>query len=177
MATVPIVTEVTLAQLEALVAANGLNDGLQYRILDTNIDWLLVADSNSTLKSAIGVINITNTIVLPAYIIAPIALIVCGNITTDISGTAFEVVVPANFIPTLAYIKPHHSALADVTFTDSDQDEIYSGLGLPNYEGCVRALYLNADQYVTDSNVYVKAVGNVAAGFELIVKCEFSPFI
>ena len=45
MATVPIVTEVTKAQLDALVAADGLNEGLQYKVTDKG--WLLLAISNS----------------------------------------------------------------------------------------------------------------------------------
>ena len=46
MTTVPIVTEVTKAQLDALVAANGLNEGLQYKVTDTQ--WLLIATSDNT---------------------------------------------------------------------------------------------------------------------------------
>lgn len=44
--TVPIVTEVTKAQLDALVAANGLNEGLQYKVTDKG--WLLLATSANT---------------------------------------------------------------------------------------------------------------------------------
>jgi len=50
MANVPIVTDVTKVQLDALVAANGLNEGLQYNVTDKG--WLLVASSNSTYKFA-----------------------------------------------------------------------------------------------------------------------------
>ena len=50
MATTPIVTEVTLAELEALVAANGLNEGLQYKVTDKN--WLLIATGDSTYSFA-----------------------------------------------------------------------------------------------------------------------------
>ena len=46
MANVPIVTEVTKAQLDVLVAANGLNEGLQYKVTDK--DWLLIATSSNT---------------------------------------------------------------------------------------------------------------------------------
>lgn len=63
MATVPIVTEVTKAQLDALVVASGLNEGLQYKVTDKN--WLLIATSANTYnylestpyKSFIGLIN------------------------------------------------------------------------------------------------------------------------
>ena len=50
MATTPIVTQVTKEQLDALVAANGLNEGLQYKVTDKN--WLLVATGVNTYKYA-----------------------------------------------------------------------------------------------------------------------------
>lgn len=50
MANVPIVTEVTKSQLDALVVANGLNEGLQYKVTDKN--QLLIATSNNTYKTA-----------------------------------------------------------------------------------------------------------------------------
>lgn len=42
--TFPIVTEVTLSELDALVAANGLNEGLQYKVTDKG--WLVIATSD-----------------------------------------------------------------------------------------------------------------------------------
>jgi hypothetical protein len=48
MANVPIVTEVTKLELDALVAANALNEGLQYKVTDKN--WLLLAISTNTYK-------------------------------------------------------------------------------------------------------------------------------
>lgn len=52
MANVPIVTEVTKAQLDALVAANGLNEGLQYKVTDK--DWIVVAQTGSTYLKIYG---------------------------------------------------------------------------------------------------------------------------
>ncbi len=46
MATVPIVTEVTKAQLDALVADNGLNEGLQYNV--TDLQYRILAISSNT---------------------------------------------------------------------------------------------------------------------------------
>lgn len=46
MANVPIVTELTFAELEALVAADGLNEGLQYKVTDKG--WLLIATGVDT---------------------------------------------------------------------------------------------------------------------------------
>lgn len=63
MANVPIVTDVTKAELDALVSANGLEEGLQYKVTDKN--WLLTATSNNSYifnesipcKKYIAVIN------------------------------------------------------------------------------------------------------------------------
>ena len=88
MTTVPIVTEVTKAQLDALVAANGLNEGLQYKVTDTQ--WLLIATSDNTLKSSTGEILTTNAIGLPEYIETDVLLVDTGIINNDIdtvSGT------------------------------------------------------------------------------------------
>ena len=46
MANVPIVTDLTFAELEVLIAANGLEEGLQYKVTDKN--WLLLATSTNT---------------------------------------------------------------------------------------------------------------------------------
>ena len=66
MANVPIVTEVTKLQLDALVAANGLNEGLQYKVTDK--DWLLIATSNSLLKPLYETLVLSDDII-PDYII------------------------------------------------------------------------------------------------------------
>lgn len=50
--TFPIVTEVTKVQLDALVAANALEEGLQYKVTDK--DWLLTAISPSTYLKQYG---------------------------------------------------------------------------------------------------------------------------
>ena len=68
MATVPIVTEVTKSQLDALVAADGLNEGLQYNVTDRG--WLLLATSNNLLKPLYDVLVLSDgDDVIPAYII------------------------------------------------------------------------------------------------------------
>lgn len=72
MATVPIVTEVTKAQLDALVAANGLNEGLQYKVTDKG--WLLLATSaNSTdlltpSNPFIIIVENDDSLIIPSYI-------------------------------------------------------------------------------------------------------------
>jgi hypothetical protein len=66
MATVPIVTEVTKVQLAALVADSGLNEGLQYKIIDS--DWLLIATSNNSLVAINNTISLEFDEALPNYI-------------------------------------------------------------------------------------------------------------
>jgi hypothetical protein len=46
MANVPIVTDLTFAELTDLIAANGLEEGLQYKVTDKN--WLLTATGNNS---------------------------------------------------------------------------------------------------------------------------------
>jgi len=53
MANVPIVTEVTKAQLDALVAANGLNEGLQYKVTDKGYNVLATSASTYIITGAI----------------------------------------------------------------------------------------------------------------------------
>ena len=55
MATVPIVTEVTKAELDALVAANGLNEGLQYKVTDRGDNGILLTAISSSMLSKNGV--------------------------------------------------------------------------------------------------------------------------
>ena len=83
MPNVPIVTSVTKAELDALVAASGLNEGLQYKVTDTNIDWLLIATSSNTLKSINGVIKLMNGILFPSYIDSEIIYLDTG-LTYDV---------------------------------------------------------------------------------------------
>lgn len=67
MATTPIVTEVTKEQLDALVVANGLNEGLQYKVTDKG--WLLIAISNNILIPQNDILNLSfSDVFIPTYI-------------------------------------------------------------------------------------------------------------
>lgn len=71
MPNVPIVTELTFAELEILVAANGLNEGLQYKVTDKG--WLLTATgvNNYIMNNSVpyisysAILNQTNTELYP----------------------------------------------------------------------------------------------------------------
>lgn len=71
---VALVTELTKAQLDALVAANGLNEGLQYKVTDK--DWLLLATSDNTANSLTSFLFVQNGEWIPDYIS-------CNNILVD----------------------------------------------------------------------------------------------
>lgn len=92
MATVPIVTEVTKEQLDALVASNGLNEGLQYKVIDKN--WLLTANSSNTLVSSNGILIILYNDTLPDYIDSKKLLIDTGNLTNTLDNTPININVP-----------------------------------------------------------------------------------
>lgn len=66
MATVPIVTEVTKAQLDALVAANGLNEGLQYKVTDLGYIALATGDNSYIIIGAIPYMKWVGNIALNA---------------------------------------------------------------------------------------------------------------
>jgi len=84
MANVPIVTEVTKAQLDALVAANGLNEGLQYKVTDKN--WLLIATSNNTVTNIDNIYILVNDI-LPVWLRPQNLFIYTNTINYDISAS------------------------------------------------------------------------------------------
>ena len=78
MATVPIVTEVTKAQLDALVAANGLNEGLQYKVTDKG--WLLIANSANSFRSISVPYKVYSAILTQQGTNAPIATVLVNEI-------------------------------------------------------------------------------------------------
>jgi len=91
---VPIVTELTYAELQALIAAEGLNEGLQYNVTDK--DWLLVATGVDTLKAASGTLKISNE-AFPTYIYADKLFLDTGYIhLTD--GELYPILRPDGFI-------------------------------------------------------------------------------
>jgi len=117
MPNVPIVTEVTKAELDALVAANGLNEGLQYKVTDKG--WLLVATSNNTLKAASGTINTINEL-LPTYIDADIVIIDTGVITDALS--LFEIKRRNDFVFSSMFIDNQGGAFDLLTLVDAQNE-------------------------------------------------------
>jgi len=100
MANVPIVTEVTLSQLNTLITESGLNEGLQYKVIDVGINWLLLATSVNTLKAMTGRLIINNGFLLPTAIKTDVLIINTGIINTDLTqttGTPLLIVSPAGY--------------------------------------------------------------------------------
>jgi len=81
-----VVTELTFTELEALVAANGLNEGLQYKVTDKG--WLLVATANNLLMPVKDItieIDDSNAVLIPAFINI-IKFTAIKTTTVDIGG-------------------------------------------------------------------------------------------
>jgi len=174
MANVPIVTEVTYAQLLDLISTNGLNEGLQYSITDKG--FLLLATDNNTLKAVDGTLKILNGFSLDTSITCNNLLIDCGIITDDIETVPLSIAVPNNYYPSAAYVKPGvENYITNIMFTDSDSGEI--SLSRPaTYDGYVSIIPLTAGQYTINSNIFMTAVGNAAPGFNLIIKMDYEVF-
>lgn len=126
MANVPIVTSLTLAELEILVAANGLNPGLQYKVTDK--DWLLIAMSNNTLYSV--VIKLIAPDSLPSYINCETLLIEC-NVDVDTTLVHYIIPVPVGYYFILALIPSAEAPYfgADMKLQDPDENLIIPALG------------------------------------------------
>lgn len=183
MANVPIVTEVTKAQLDALVAANELNEGLQYKVTDINIDWLLIANSVNTLKAATGTLYLINGIILPDYITTDILIIDTDSIIQDIEDPGLTIYVPQDYI--------FYKFIASVIGVGIEQILfMVNGVGFHKVipaDGV--GLYVSINSYNTDGNDHVlfttskisgpyliKGTGNTAPGFRVLLYFYKSPF-
>lgn len=128
MATVPIVTEVTKAELDALVAADGLNEGLQYKVTDK--DWLLVATGVDTLKASTGTLKIVNGTDLTG-ITSDILVVYSGiinyNIDTVVNGgVPLQIINPSEaYNPMYVEILAFDDAVANITI---DYSPVIPGL-------------------------------------------------
>lgn len=107
MANVPIVTDVTKVELDTLVAANGLEEGLQYKVTDKG--WLLVAISVNTLVPAAKLIVMYND-TFPNYIISDKLLIDTGNLIDVPDATDTTINVPAGFVLSKVFVKNNNIA-------------------------------------------------------------------
>jgi len=159
MENVPIVTDVTKAQLDALVTGSLLEEGLQYSVTDKG--WLLIAISANTLSPATDFITIIYTDTLPSYIISNLLRIETG-IIESINGGAINITVPTNYIPTGMFIKNHNTNLitgisvsnAEDSVADITATEIGVGYGcyVPFSTQILYTTNFNLQIYVTDNN-------------------------
>ena len=132
MPNVPIVTSVTKAELDALVAANGLNKGLQYEVTDKG--WLLIATGTNQLISQQS-LSISNTEVNLDYIYAENIHWDSGIITDNISSSGGNPILinrPDGYICEEIYFQsncPGDSYLTSVgisIYIDPPIDEMYT---------------------------------------------------
>lgn len=126
MANVPIVTDLTFAELEILVAANGLEEGLQYKVTDK--DWLLLATSNSALIVVSKILNINNGETIPSFIDVDEILILTETIIIDeVLKYVETVIVPINYFPTEVIINNFDDSGNSLTATQ-EFGELFSAV-------------------------------------------------
>lgn len=172
MANVPIVTDVTKAQLDALVAANGLNEGLQYKVTDQN--WLLIATSDSTLSAAFGTLIVNNGVTVPSYVYANIIVIDSGIITSDTditTGTPIHVVFPSGYTPIFIIIDTGVELTNIVGVEDVEENYdilIVGGLGANFF----KTLKQFENFAINASGMNFYATGNTSPGFRFWCKFE-----
>ena len=128
MPNVPIVTSVTKAELDALVAANGLNEGLQYKVTDKN--WLLVATGANTYKFASIPYKVYTALLTQSGTDAPTAIVLdntIGDIIITRSGEGTYYFTLAGAFPggkTVAIIGPGDSGYGGPFYAILDEAEL-----------------------------------------------------
>ncbi len=135
MANVPIVTEVTKAQLDALVAANGLNEGLQYKVTDK--EWLVTAISSRSYIKSIGYDN---------------NLVKCFYVQIPIISVGERIVIQQNLGD---LINPNRCAVGFFKYEVSELDStiIEAGLKAPNNVGVIYPLLTGNQCFVIPKNI------------------------
>jgi len=159
MATVPIVTEVTKAQLDALVAASGLNEGLQYSVTDK--DWLLVATGVNTLMTQNGVLTVLASENVPSYINTERLIIDTGVINYSITNAAGPFMITTDitdFIPTLLKCVPVETDGNGIILVDA-----YGFFANPNESELSSTFYCNPIAEPAIKNIPRICAGGVSA--------------
>jgi len=110
------IINLTLAELEEMITAAALPIGQKYYVTDK--DWLLYANTPSTMKPVSGSLHIFNGQTLPTGVEPDVLLIDTGIIDWDISalGTPLVVDVPLNYSAIMAHIDVIYNSDV-VTFT------------------------------------------------------------
>ena len=118
-------TSLTFAQIEALVAANGLKTGMQYKVTDKN--WNLIATSSNTAKPLFGIILILNGETLPAYLETDVFYVDSGPISNNISSNGLIITGKAGyFVENLFFTNNGSANAGSISLQDSDRNNIMS---------------------------------------------------
>jgi len=125
----PIVTKLTLVELSILVAANGLEEGLQYLVTDK--DWLLTATSVNTLKASMGTLIVLLPNVLPDYITTEILIIDSGEYNPSITQYKEFLSKPNFMIDKVICENRSLTLVSEITVIDSDLDESVGVTSIP----------------------------------------------
>lgn len=124
----PIITQVTLAQLNALIAGsattwNNNYWGTQFYVTDK--DWLLHAYKNNICKPVSGRLTIMNGNTLPTGIEPDVLLVDTGVIDYDISE-GYTLTTPSGYLYNSGYMK--------ITNSDGDINSV-NFFGIQSFDG------------------------------------------
>lgn len=162
--TIPIVTELTKAELDVLVAANGLNEGLQYKVTDK--DWLLMSVGNNTLIPFKNKLMINNGELIPPYIYTEILCIDSGLITSDYSASYLQIEVPASFYP--KSLKVINNTDGSIPLTATQNIDIFVDVYFPPESNSIYSTFLPA----IPGNVSIKGFDTTESlGIRFILEC------
>jgi hypothetical protein len=118
-------TLLALTELNALVAANGLKTGMQYKVTDKN--WNLIATSVKTTKPLFGIIMILNGESLPSYLETDVFYVDSGPISTNISSSGIEIAGKVGyFVENLFFTNNGSASAGSIGLQDSDRNNIIS---------------------------------------------------
>jgi hypothetical protein len=122
---VSLFASLTLAEMNILVAANGLQTGMQYKVTDKN--WNLVATSPNTVKPLVGVIIvILNGETFPVWLETDVFYVDSGLITSDISNTPMVITGKSGYFVENIVVKNNgDNYMSQVKLKDSSDVQLF----------------------------------------------------
>ena len=156
----------TLAQLEAKIAAETIVTGAIYKITDTG--WLLLGTGTNTLTDADDTLTLANGDTLPTGVEPDTLLIDTGVLTGDYSGSSYRIEPPLGYFPVYADLISYIE-LTDFNFALESETII---IGIIE-EGEKRITFYESMIYDT-GNISIQCTGNAAPGFRCVIKYERS---
>jgi hypothetical protein len=175
---VSLFASLTLAEMNILVAANGLQTGMQYKVTDK--DWNLVATSPNTSKPLVGIIKILNGGTLPVWLQTDEFYVSTGELKVSHYNSPLLIQGYAGYYVSKLIFKNNGSANIDdiILRNPADNVELFTG-GSPFdvYPGSYAELLLKTGcgGFVGNTpsntyNLYVFASGTISYYVYLVFK-------